>query len=70
MERIDRNDQRYHDLHSCVPCWCPWRGWPRDERSANRRNPSIVEAHGGRSVLGDWPGRGAEFLLLFPRGNR
>jgi len=29
----------------------------------------IIEAHKGRIILGDRPGRGAEFILIFPRGN-
>jgi signal transduction histidine kinase len=28
----------------------------------------IVEAHGGKIVLGEVPGRGAEFVLNIPRG--
>jgi len=29
----------------------------------------IIEAHGGRIVLGNHSGRGAEFILILPRGN-
>jgi signal transduction histidine kinase len=29
----------------------------------------IIEAHKGRMFLGDRPGRGAEFILILPRGN-
>jgi signal transduction histidine kinase len=30
----------------------------------------IIEAHAGRIILGDHRGRGAEFIIILPRGDR